>query len=125
MRVMRGRTRYVFDIAMRGQDHEWSVAVSKAAMFSRRPKETTRSIAERWIFEQAGQLRGSRLLIVGKRARPPRSFDADVRIRIMERIGGRQLAAAYTGVDRGRGSAAPAHPSRDHYLQPATAVAGG
>jgi hypothetical protein len=118
---MRGRRDYSFEIATRGSDGEWSVAVARTGIFSRSPKATVRSIAERWIFEQAGQLRGGRLIILGRRRTPPRAFDASVRIRILDQLGGRQLAAAYIGVDR----IAPSAGGRDHYLAPALAMAGG
>lgn len=118
---MRGRRGYAFEIATRGRDCEWSVAVATSGMFSRSPKATARSIAERWIFEQAGQLRGGRLIILGKWRRPPRAFDASVRILILDQLGGRRLAAAYIGVDR----VAPSTGGRDHYLVPELAFAGG
>jgi hypothetical protein len=97
---MRGRRRYAFEIATRSSG-QWSVVVAGSGVFSRAPKATVRSIAERWIFEQAGQLRGGRLIIFGKRSVPPRSFDAFVRIRILD-VGLGQLAAAYIGVDKRR-----------------------
>jgi len=119
---MRGRRGYSFEIATRKGDVEWSVTVARAGIFSRWPKATVRSIAERWIFEQAGQLRGGRLIILARRRTPPRAFDASVRIWILDQFGGRQLAAAaYIGVDR----IAPSADGRDHYLVPALAMAGG
>ncbi|GAB2679464.1 hypothetical protein [Kribbella swartbergensis] len=122
---MRGRRAYAFEIAMRGRDGRWIVVVAKSGMFTRSPKATARSIAERWIFEQAGQLRGGRLVIRGKRRTVPRAFDASVRIRIMDELGARQLAAAYIGLDRSQGLAASAGDRKDHYVIPALALAGG
>ena len=120
---MRGRRGYAFEIATRGCDGQWVVVAARAGAFSRSPKATARSIAERWIFEQAGQLRGGRLVILGRRQRPPRAFEATVRIRVLDRLGGRQLAAAYIGLDRGQDPITP--PSRDHYLAPELALDGG
>jgi hypothetical protein len=123
---MRGRRRYVFEIAMR-RGSQWSVAAVGSGTFSRVPKATVRSIAERWIFEQAGQLRGGRLVILGKRKAPPTTFDASVRIRILDdRL--RLLAAAYIGVDRRKGAVLPPGKDvtvgRDDYLSPAMVVSG-
>lgn len=97
---MRGSRCYVFEIATR-RGGPWSVVAAGSGVFSRAPKATVRSIAERWIFEQAGQLRGGRLVIVGKRNRPCRSFEAFVRVRVLDDRRG-QLAAAYVGVEQGR-----------------------
>jgi hypothetical protein len=125
--AMRGRRRYAFEIAMRGRDGQWSVAVARSGFFSRSPKATARSIAERWIFEQAGQLRGGRLVILGRRCGPPRAFDATVRIRILHEYGARQLAAAYIGVDWRRVSTSNDHgpiAGRDNYLPPSNVLVG-
>jgi hypothetical protein len=120
---MRARMTYELDIAMRGRDGRWWVAVARSAQFDRSPMSTARSIAERWIFEETGELPGGRLLVVGQRHRLPQSFDASVRIRILDKPGGRQLAAAYIGIDCGRGRT-PTGSGRDHYLPAAMVLAG-
>jgi hypothetical protein len=98
---MKGRVRYTFEIATRGGGDSWCLLVTRSELFSRGPKQTVRSIAERWIHEQQGQLRGGRLVIRGRRGRAPRGFTATVRVRILAGDeSGRQLAAAYIGLDR-------------------------
>lgn len=129
---MRGSRCYVFEIATR-RGGPWSVVADGSGVFSRTPKATVRSIAERWIFEQAGQLRGGRLVIVGKRNRSCRSFEAFVRVRVLDDRGG-QLAAAYVGVEQGRAPALQAGGDRTFgwasdiasamFVRPAVAVAG-
>ncbi|MFF1819826.1 hypothetical protein ACFVWG_21170 [Kribbella sp. NPDC058245] len=97
---MRGRKMYAFEIATRGNASEWVTAASGVGVFSRAPKPTVRSIAERWIHEQTGRLRGGRLVVVGRRRGAPRGFVPSVRIRLLDRAGHRPLASAYIGVDR-------------------------
>jgi hypothetical protein len=102
---MRRRVAYTFEIARRDGDDCWHVLVAQSGLFSRAPKATARSIAERWIFEQAGQLRGGRLVIVGRGGREPRRFDATVRVRVIDFADGtRDLAVAYIGTDQERGA---------------------
>jgi hypothetical protein len=102
---MRRRVAYNFEIARRGDDERWHVLVARSGLFSRGPKATARSIVERWIFEQAGQLRGGRLVIVGRGGREPRRFDATVRVRVIDFANGtRDLAVAYIGTDQERGA---------------------
>jgi hypothetical protein len=96
---MRGRARYTFEIARRQEGNSWRLLIAKSGLFSRGPKQTVRSIAERWIHEQQGQLRGGRLVIRGKRGDAPRRFEATVRVRILA-DDGQQLAVAYIGTDR-------------------------
>lgn len=97
---MKGRVRYIFEIATRSGGGDWQIALSRTGEFTREPKATARSIVERWIFEQAGQLRGGRVIIRGARTGAPRAFDATVRVRILAGDGsGRQLAAAFVGSD--------------------------
>jgi hypothetical protein len=54
---------------------------------------TVRSVAQRWIFAPAGQLRSRRLVIASRRSAPPRTFNATGRIRILDEYGVRQPAA--------------------------------
>ena len=117
MYLMRGRARYTFDIAARGRDGSWTVIAARSGRFSRGPKATARSIAERWIFEHVGQLAGGRLVIRGGQRGVPRKFVATVRIRILDEYGVRQLAVAYIGTDR------PLF--RDTYSQPPVLVGRG
>lgn len=105
---MRGRVRYNIEIGLRQSDGSWLLLVEGSGLFSRRPKQTVRSIAERWIHEQQGQLRGGRLIIRGKRADAPRGFEATVRVRVLaDDESGRPLAAAYIGTDRMDAYSAP------------------
>ncbi|GAB3930351.1 hypothetical protein GCM10029976_031980 [Kribbella albertanoniae] len=97
---MRGTKMYAFEIATRGRGGEWVTVASGLGVFSRAPKPTVRSIAERWIHEQTGRLRGGRLIVVGRRRAAPRGFVPSVRIRLTDRAGDRPLASAYIGVDR-------------------------
>jgi hypothetical protein len=120
---MRGRRSYAFEIATRRKDGQWSVVVARSSVFSRAPKATARSIAERWIFEQAGQLRGGRLVVLGRWRTARRSFDASVRIRILDRVGGRQLAVAFIGNDRDQATVVPPSPTRDEYMPATLALA--
>jgi len=94
--------RYTFEIATRAHDGHWSVLTTQSGLFSRAPQATARSIAERWIFEQAGQLRGGRLVIHGKRGEPPKTVDTVVRILILDHVTARRLAAAYIIADHSR-----------------------
>ncbi|MFG1626236.1 hypothetical protein [Kribbella sp. NPDC049227] len=122
---MTGRRSYAFEIAMRARDGSWQVVAARSGTFSRPPKATARSIAERWIHEQAGQLRGGRLVVLGKRRTPPRRFDASVRVRILDRLDGYLLAAAYVGVDRDQDRVGSPFGGHDEYLPAALARAGG
>ncbi len=97
---MRGRRMYAFEIATRGNDGQWTVVAAGTNAFSRPPKATVRSLAERWIHENTGRLGGGRLIIVGRRRGAPRAFVAGVRIRLLDRPDGYALATAYVGVDR-------------------------
>ena len=98
---MKGRVRYTFEIATRREGRVWQVLVARSGLFSRTPKSTARSIVERWIFEQQGQLRGGRVVIQGRRTAAPKGFETTVRVRVLAGDGsGRQLAVAYIGVDR-------------------------
>lgn len=109
---MKGRVIYAYEIAVRRDGEVWHALASGTGMFSRSPKATARSLVERWIHEQQGQLRGGRVVVRGRRVAAPRAFDASVRIRILAGDGsGRQLAAAYIGDDRTR-------PARDRYAVP-------
>jgi hypothetical protein len=104
---MRGRRMYAFEIATRARDGSWSTVASGSGQFSRPPKASVRSIAERWIHEETGRLSGGRLLVVGRRRNAPRGFVAGVRIRLLDPQGDYPLASAYIGLDR-----------RDHYQLP-------
>ena len=97
---MRGRRIYAFEIATRRSDGAWTVITSGAGAFSRPPVATVRSLAERWIHERTGQLRGGRLVVVGRRRGAPRTLVASVRIRVLDQVDGHPLASAYIGVDR-------------------------
>ncbi|WP_405056861.1 hypothetical protein OG474_29495 [Kribbella sp. NBC_01505] len=97
---MRGRRMYAFEIAKRGKDGSWSRVASGTGQFSRPPKASVRSIAERWIHEETGRLSGGRLLVVGRRRGVPRGFVPSVRIRLLDPAGAYPLAAAYIGLDR-------------------------
>jgi hypothetical protein len=93
------------------------VVAARSGFFSRSPKSTARSIVERWIFEQQGQLRGGRVVILGKQHAEPKAFDASVRIRILAGDGsGRQLAVAYIGADVVRRT------GKDAYSMPSAAL---
>ena len=98
---MKGLVRYTYEIAIRHDSGTWHPLVARSGFFSRSPKSTARSLVERWIHEQQGQLRGGRVVIRGRRAAVPRAFEATVRVRVLAGDGsGRQLAAAYIGDDR-------------------------
>lgn len=98
---MRGRVRYTFEIATRRRGGSWNTIAVRTDLFSRGAKATARSIVERWIHEQQGQLVGGRVVIRGRRGDVPRSFEASARVRILAGDGsGRQLAVAYVGTDR-------------------------
>lgn len=104
---MRRKVAYGIEIATRGAHGEWQVRTAKAGLFSRKPKATARSIIERWIHEQSGQLRGGRVVIVGSKESLPRHFETTVRVRILDFDDrSRELAVAYIGSD------APAGPRR-------------
>lgn len=125
---MRGRVRYVVEIATRRDGGSWHPLVTRSGLFSRGPKATARSIVERWIFEQQGQLRGGRVVIRGRRAGVRRAFEATVRVRILAGDeSGRQLAVAYIGIDHARRFVVPpSDHGRDHYLPPRSLeLAGG
>ncbi|WP_328522902.1 hypothetical protein [Kribbella sp. NBC_00359] len=93
--------RYDFEIATRRDESSWHLVAVRTGLFSRGAKATARSIVERWIHEQTGQMRGGRLLIKGRRGQLPRTFEAFVRVRILAGDGtARQLAVAYIGADR-------------------------
>jgi hypothetical protein len=97
---MRRKVAYGIEIAARDTHGEWQVLTAKAGLFSRKPKPTARSIIERWIHEQSGQLRGGRVVIVGPKASLPRQFETTVRVRILDfEDRTRELAAAYIGSD--------------------------
>jgi len=98
---------YAFEIATRGQDGSWSTVASGSGQFSRPPKASVRSIAERWIHEETGRLSGGRLLVVGRRRSAPQGFVAGVRIRLLDPAGDYPLASACIGLDR-----------RDYYRLP-------
>src|SRR6266540_6697703 len=98
---MKGRVRYSFEIATRRDGGSWHRPVTRTGLFSRNPKATARSIVERWIHEQQGQLLGGRVVIRGRSTSVPRAFEASVRVRLLAGDGsGRQLAVAYIGTDR-------------------------
>ncbi|GAB3934039.1 hypothetical protein GCM10029976_042420 [Kribbella albertanoniae] len=105
---------YAFEIATRESDGRWTVVASGTNVFSRPPKATVRSLAERWIHEHTGRLGGGRLVIVGRRRGAPRAFVAGVRIQLLDRPGGYALATAYVGVDRRDA----VRTDRDHYELP-------
>jgi len=103
---------YAYEIAVRRDGGVWQALASGTGIFSRKPKATARSLVERWIHEQQGQLRGGRVVVRGRRPAAPRAFEATVRITILAGDGsGRQLAVAYIGDDRTR-------PARDRYAVP-------
>ena len=112
---MRGRRMYAFEIATRGRNGAWTVVASGTNLFSRPPKPTVRSVAERWIHENTGRTGGGRLVVVGRRGSAPRAFVAGVRIQLLDRVGGYALATAYIGVDRRDA----VRVGRDHYELPA------
>lgn len=97
---MRGKRMYAFEISTRGRNGSWSTVASGIGEFSRPPKASVRSIAERWIHEETGRLRGGRLIVVGRRRRAPRWFVPRVRIQLLDRAGEYPLASAYVGDDR-------------------------
>lgn len=98
---MRGRVRYNFEIATWRRGGSWNTETVRTGLFSRGAKATARSIVERWIHEQQGQLIGGRVVIKGRRGDVPRGFEASARVRILAGDGsGRQLAVAYVGTDR-------------------------
>ncbi|GAA0597370.1 hypothetical protein GCM10009534_34680 [Kribbella sandramycini] len=97
---MRGKRMYAFEISTRSLDGSWSTVASGVAEFSRPPKASVRSIAERWIHEETGRLRGGRLIVVGRRRHAPRWLVPAVRIRLLDRAGEYPLASAYIGEDR-------------------------
>jgi len=114
---MKGRVRYTFEIATRREGGAWQALVTRSGMFSRSPKATARSIVERWIHEQHGQLRGGRVVIRGRRTAAPRAFEATVRVRVLAGDGSdRQLAVAYIGTDTGGGSQRDAYSLPDQSL---------
>jgi hypothetical protein len=97
---MRRKVAYGIEIATRDLHGEWQILTAKAGLFSRKPKPTARSIIERWIHEQSGQLRGGRVVILGPKASLPRQFETTVRVRILDyEARTRELAAAYIGSD--------------------------
>jgi hypothetical protein len=109
---MKGRVRYAYEIAVRSDGGTWRDVVAGSSYFSRSAKATARSLVERWIHEQQGQLRGGRVIVRGRRLAAPRAFEATVRITILAGDGsGRRLAAAYIGDDRVR-------PGGDRYAVP-------
>lgn len=107
MKPLRGSRQYTFEIATRAEDGRWTILVAQSGHYSRTPEATARSIAERWILEQARRLPGGRLLVHGKRGEPPKSFVTIARILIRDPRTTRRLAAAYIGTDRTRSPAGP------------------
>lgn len=122
---MKGLVRYTYEIAVRRKSGTWHALVTGSGIFSRSPKSTARSLVERWIHEQQGQLRGGRVVIRGRRTAAPRAFEATVRVKVLAGDGsGRQLAAAYIGDDRTHATRRDAYAVPDMSLIAAGQVSG-
>jgi hypothetical protein len=94
-------THYFYEIASRDETNHWQVVTTDRVASTRDPQSTARSVIERWINDQHGQLPGGQVFIFNHpKTTEPNDITASTRVRIYTTHPPHKsciLAAAYIG----------------------------